>query len=139
MNHNFIYKLASNILAKMQIYDVTAVQLNEILKFLRSQFGIESMQDPIWRAYMTKQEGVSNKFHYFTVFEKDGVYYAANAYGRIGYNPRLSIIDKSTDLKSTLDFAKRKFRTKTMKGYKVIEEEEDKPQLARAAKKKIKL
>jgi predicted small secreted protein len=118
-----VLKIAADILAGMQIYDVTSVEMQQILKFMKQQFGTEAA-DPIWRAYLTKQEGTSNKFHYFAVFEKDGVFIAANAYGRIGYTPRLFVIDKSTDFDDTLKLAKAKMKSKVGGGYIILEENE---------------
>jgi hypothetical protein len=44
----------------------------------------------IFDAYLTVEEGTSNKFHYFGVFlnTRTGECVGGNSYGRIGYNPK---------------------------------------------------
>ena len=117
-----VKRIASEIWAAMQVYDYTSVEMQNILKYLKDQFDINPQTDVLYRAYLIKQNDVSNKYHYFVVFEKDGVFIGANAYGRIGYSPRFVIIDKSADKDSTMSFVKRKMKSKIGGGYSVIEE-----------------
>lgn len=119
---NVIDKIASEILAKMERYDVTGMQLQEILKQVKSQYGIDPMKDAIYRAYMIYQDDRSNKFHYFTVFKDDqDVFIGTNVFGRIGYKGRIEEIMKSTDEKEVMNAVQKKMRSKLRK-YKMVEE-----------------
>ena len=118
MNKEFISSLASEIIkeAGMKVIDPKKTQSRNILKALRSQFGIEAVNRPIWRQYVTNTEGTSNKYHYFVVFQDGDKYYAANAYGRIGY-PSVKVKELySGDSKNdAMNAAKTKLRKKLQK------------------------
>lgn len=65
---------------------------------------------------LTMTEGSSNKFHFFCVFEDNGVFKGGNAYGRIGGN--VNAISIAEGRRSEVEIAvARKMRTKQAKGY----------------------
>ena len=72
--------------------------------------------------YITKQEGSSNKFHYFAIIRenKNGKeqFIGVNTYGRIGYDPKVIEISRGEDKESVLNAMDKKMYTKTNKGYK---------------------
>jgi predicted DNA-binding WGR domain protein len=70
--------------------------------------------------YLIYQGGASNKFHIFFVAQDDGgMYHAFNAYGRIGYNPRIQYIGGPYSTKASAEYAfKKKMGQKTKKGYR---------------------
>jgi predicted DNA-binding WGR domain protein len=72
---------------------------------------------PIWDSFMTVQEGSSNKFHYFAVFQTDrGDYVAGNAWGRIGYQPKAIEIARG-DVATVESAMRKKVAAKHKKGY----------------------
>jgi predicted DNA-binding WGR domain protein len=70
--------------------------------------------------YLIYQGGASNKFHIFFVAQDDGgQYHAFNAYGRIGYNPRIQYIGGPYSTKASAEYAfGKKMGQKTKKGYR---------------------
>ena len=70
--------------------------------------------------YLIYQGGASNKFHIFFVAVDDGgMYHAFNAYGRIGYNPRIQYIGGPYSTFDSAEYAfKKKMSQKTKKGYR---------------------
>ena len=70
--------------------------------------------------YLIYQGGASNKFHIFFVAQDDGgQYHAFNAYGRIGYNPRIQYIGGPYSTSDSAEYAfKKKMGQKTKKGYR---------------------
>lgn len=70
--------------------------------------------------YLIYQGGASNKFHIFFVAQDDGgQYHAFNAYGRIGYNPRIQYIGGPYSTTDSAEYAfKKKMGQKTKKGYR---------------------
>ena len=70
--------------------------------------------------YLIYQGGASNKFHIFFVAVDDGgQYHAFNAYGRIGYNPRIQYIGGPYSTFDSAEYAfKKKMGQKTKKGYR---------------------
>ena len=76
--------------------------------------------------YLIYQGGASNKFHIFFVAEDDGgQYHAFNAYGRIGYNPRIQYIGGPYSTSDSAEYAfKKKMGQKTKKGYRPFGAEE---------------
>jgi len=70
--------------------------------------------------YLIYQGGASNKFHIFFVAQDDGgMYHAFNAYGRIGYNPRIQYIGGPYSTKASAEYAfGKKMGQKTKKGYR---------------------
>ena len=68
--------------------------------------------------YLTYISGESSKFHAFWLAtDKDGNYYAWNAYARIGYNPRVHRIIGPTSQESAMSALRRKLRKKENQGY----------------------
>jgi hypothetical protein len=68
--------------------------------------------------YLTYISGESSKFHAFWLAtDKDGNYYAWNAYARIGYNPRIHRIIGPTSQETAMSALRRKLRKKENKGY----------------------
>lgn len=67
---------------------------------------------------LTMTEGSSNKFHFFCIFEDNGVFKGGNAYGRIGGNvSAIQIaVGRRSEVQSAVD---RKMRTKQAKGYQL--------------------
>jgi len=58
---------------------------------LKTKFGMTG--HPADEVILVKSEGTSNKFHYFALFQNvSGQWVAANAYGRIDYNPQAVVI-----------------------------------------------
>ena len=114
-----IKKIASEIISKMLTLDPTRQQSRIILQELRKEFGIEVVRDPIWRKYITYREEPSNKYHYFVVFQNDAndKYVAANAYGRIGYRPKVVNLGEYDTKIDALQTAQKKLNTKLQKGY----------------------
>jgi hypothetical protein len=122
-----IKKIASEILKEsmgMKVLEPVRSQSREILRALRQHFGIEVVEDPIWREYITFRSPSqdSNKFHYFVVFKVnkfDGSeeFVAANAYARIGYTPKVVELGSFSTKEQALVVAKNKLRSKLLKGY----------------------
>lgn len=113
--------IALEILAKMQVIEPTRSQSRSILKALRDEFGIKVVQDPKWRNYITKIDPKKdkNKYHYFVVFQSDDKkkWVAANAWGRIGYKPRVTNLGEFDEKTDAMNAAKKKWRTKINSGY----------------------
>lgn len=121
--YDFIENMASQIIveAKLKTMDPVRQHSRSILAELRKAFGIDIVRDPTWREFLAYRdpEKNSNKYHYFVVFQddKDQKFHAANAYGRIGYKPKvheLGIYDKK---EQAISAAKTKMNTKMKKGY----------------------
>ena len=83
---------------------------------LRSKFGMK--EHPVEETILVKSEGTSNKFHYFALFQDaSNQWVAANAYGRIDYNPQAVVI-ASGPIESTVRAAmNNKIATKKSGGY----------------------
>jgi len=93
-------------------------QSRDILSALRRTIGVDKNAEPLTRKYLTMREGSSNKFHYFAVFKnKNDEFVAANAYGRIGYDPKVAIISVSETEAQAFSDMNDKIRSKTKKGY----------------------
>jgi hypothetical protein len=106
----------------MMVLDPTKVEMKWIMKALRDYYGLETADSKvIWKSYITKREGSSNKYHYFVVFEANGQYHAANAYGRIGYPAKVFDLGTFRDQYEATDVAKRKWQKKLGDDYKVTE------------------
>ena len=106
------------IIAGMKVLNPTKAMSREILTALRNKFGIELVQRPVWREYVTVQGGTSNKYHYFVVLQDgDDRFVAANAYGRIGYKPKVFDLGEYKTFKEALAVAKKKLAIKMRKGY----------------------
>jgi predicted DNA-binding WGR domain protein len=102
----------------MAVYEPEVGQAKPILQALRGYFGLETVQKPVWREYITFREGTSNKFHYFVVFDAgNNRYIAANAYGRIGYPAKVVDLGEYPTKDAALGVAMRKLRAKLAKGY----------------------
>jgi len=99
----------------MAIYDPRRGHAHKILKALRNKIGVDG--SPVWKQYLTYRSGSSNKFHYFSVFERDGEYVAANAWGRIGYDPKVTIFGSGPSEKQAIAVAQDKMFKKRDKGY----------------------
>jgi len=124
MNRKIISAIVDLIIKEsmpMAVMEPTRSMSADILRALRSSFGIEAVEKPIWREYITVREGEShNKMHYFVVFKiDDDTYVAANAYGRIGYNPKVVDLGEFKTKEQALAVAKKKLSGKLAKGYKV--------------------
>jgi hypothetical protein len=76
----------------------------------------------VFELYLINTEGTSNKFHYFAIVQhKDKSYTAVNAYGRIGYPPRLpKPIAAGVRIDPVQNALNRKVQTKLGKGYRAI-------------------
>lgn len=98
----------------MMVLDPTRQQSRIILKALRGYFGIDIVEDPVYRQYITMRTGEDhNKFHYFVVFETaDGKFNAANAYGRIGYTPKVFDLGIYSQKSQALNVVKNKLQQK---------------------------
>jgi len=88
-----------------------------ILKVLKSTYGIESINYPLLHVFLTYREGSSNKFHLFVVFKNEDEYIGANAYGRIGYSPKVITIAEGKNQMEVVGLVKRKIAEKMRKGY----------------------
>jgi len=121
MNVSMISKIASEIVAGMMVLDPTRQQSRTILKALRSYYGIDIVQDPPYREYITKRvpEENANKFHYFVVFPKgEDNFVAANAWGRIGYpKVRVTPLGEFSTKQQAINVAENKMNRKVSEGY----------------------
>lgn len=101
----------------MAIYDPHRGHASQILKALRNSLGVDGA--PVWRKYLTKREGSSNKYHYFAVFQSGKAFIAANAYGRIGYPVKgVAVVGEGSSAKEAIDIASKKLEKKQDKrGY----------------------
>lgn len=103
----------------MKVLPPTRPEMKKILSALRSYFGIQVAKKPLYRKYLTYSDDRSNKYHYFVVFEKsDGMFAVANAYGRIGYNPRVADLGDFENKADAIRAADKKMNAKKSKGYK---------------------
>jgi predicted DNA-binding WGR domain protein len=101
----------------LKIHEPSRGHAHPILDLLRSTTNA-STDKPIERKYLTMREGTHNKFHYFVVFPtKDGQYAAANAYGRIGYEPKAIVFAKSPSEDGAISAMNDKLQKKLKKGY----------------------
>ena len=125
MKKEIIKKIASEILKEampMMVLEPTRQQSKVILKSLRSHFGIEAVERPLWREYITYRKNSSNKFHYFVVFQvSEDQFVAANSFGRIGYTPRVVDLGNFTNKNKAIEVAKRKLNSKLAKGYEITQ------------------
>jgi len=101
----------------LAIHDPHRGHAFKILKSLRHTLGVEGR--PEWKKYLTFRSGGSNKFHYFAIFPKDKGYVAANAFGRIGYDPKVSVIGETNSKDQAMAMAEKKLNKKEKKGYKI--------------------
>jgi predicted DNA-binding WGR domain protein len=65
---------------------------------------------------LTLSEGTSHKFHFFALYDDNGIWKAGNAYGRIGAEPKAMMI-ASGDESPVRSAYQRKIRAKKIKGY----------------------
>jgi len=101
----------------LKIHTPSRGHAHPILDLLRSTTNA-STDKPIERKYLTMREGTANKFHYFVVFPtKDGQFAAANAYGRIGYEPKAIMFAKGPSERAIINEMNEKFEKKLKKGY----------------------
>ena len=123
MDFNVIKKLATQIIKDampMLVLDPTRGMAREILQALRRELNVPAQMKALWREYVTIREGVSNKFHYFVVFTDDnGKFRAANAYGRIGYTPKVFDLGTFDTFNQAKDVAFKKLKQKMAKGYQI--------------------
>ena len=91
-----------------------------ILAKMQDELGVKV--SPKWFRFLVFQEGTSNKFHYFAVFEKGKSFVAANASGRIGGEPQVHEI-ATGDYEEVEKKALSKYRAKSAKGYTDITDE----------------
>jgi predicted DNA-binding WGR domain protein len=121
MNNLFIKKMATSIIKQampMLVLDPARGMARTILQALRNELGVDPSMKPLWREYVTIREGASNKFHYFVVFvDNNGKFRAANAYGRIGYTPKVFDLGTFDTANEAMSIAKNKLRNKMSKGY----------------------
>lgn len=109
--------------AAMQKIKPSRGQQKGILDVLRSRLDVDGA--PVWKSYVTNQEGGHNKFHYFAVFEKNDGYIAANASGRIGYPNTYKVVaigfafDKADAIKKAEQKLGAKMRTRGYKETKI--------------------
>lgn len=105
----------------MEYYTPTKQEAKGILNAVRAAVGVPFVgkgSEPLHREYITMQKGTSNKYHYFAVFQKGREFIAANASGRIGYNPKVTIIDSFPTLDSAVAACDRKSSHKQItRGY----------------------
>jgi len=102
----------------LKIHAPSRGQSRPILNLLRNMTDA-STDRPIKREYLTMREGNHNKYHYFVVFPtKDNQYAAANAYGRIGYEPKAIVFSKSPSKNAVVADLQDKMNRKLKKGYK---------------------
>jgi predicted DNA-binding WGR domain protein len=104
--------------ADMKTIPPSSGQMHEILDTVRTVLGV-GPEEPLWKKYLTYSEGGSNKFHYFAVFKSEG-FVAANAYGRIGYPPQVSVIGKFDTKEDAVGAAEDKMAAKVKKGYDIV-------------------
>lgn len=103
----------------LKIYEPVRSQSHDILNFMRDSIGASANVTPVVRNYLTMREDSHNKYHYFAVLPVDGMYVAANVYGRIGYPPKgVAILTRSSSLSEAKAAADNKMSKKMMKGYK---------------------
>ena len=113
----------------LKIHDPNKSQAKEILSVLREATGSDINAAPVERHYVTIREGAHNKYHYFCILRnKQGNYVAANAWGRIGYPAKATIIGESPYMSLAETMLKDKLYKKLDKGYKETQMvKDDKP------------
>jgi predicted DNA-binding WGR domain protein len=67
-------------------------------------------------ALLTYSEGTSHKFHFFALYNDDGIWKAGNAYGRIGGTPKAIMIESGSEGAARSAY-EAKLRAKKAKGY----------------------
>jgi len=113
-----MYKVAQFLLESgMLVLDPTIEHTDLVLRELKKNFGVDSVNHPIFDQFLTYREGSANKFHLFVVFKHEGDFIGANAYGRIGYSPKVIEIARSKNQQDVLLAVKRKISSKVAKGY----------------------
>jgi hypothetical protein len=101
----------------MLVLDPTIEHVDLVLRELKKSFGVDIVNHPIFDQFLTYREGSSNKFHLFVVFKHEGDFIGANAYGRIGYAPKVIEIIRSKNQQEAIIAVKRKISVKVAKGY----------------------
>ena len=77
----------------------------------------------VYDRYIINQKGNSNKYYYTAICEKDGVYHAVSAWGRIGYWPHMGEhgagyhMGSSSNINEALAIVETKENAKQKKGY----------------------
>ena len=101
----------------MAIYEPRHGHAAQIINYLKKNLSVDS--SPVWRKYLTRRAGSSNKYHYFAVFPSGNEFLAVNAYGRIGYPIKGSVvIGTGHSADEAIDIANRKLNRKREKrGY----------------------
>ena len=91
-------------------------------KSLRAGLRVSNSDRIVYEYYLTFQDDRSNKFHYFAVYKnKLGEFVGGNAWGRIGYNPRMIEIASGQNQQYVIGLVDKKMRAKRNKGYVVTE------------------
>lgn len=101
---------------EMEVYEPSKKDRDKSLAALRDFLKVKGK--PTNTTFLTMRKGKSNKFIYFAMFKDGRKYVAGNAYGRIGYEPKVSKIGAGFDselIKSAMD---KKIAAKKKKGYK---------------------
>jgi predicted DNA-binding WGR domain protein len=113
-----MYRVAQFLMESgMLVIPPSVEHANLVLRSLKNDFGVDSVNHPIFQQFLTKQEGASNKFHLFVVFKHQGEFIGANAYGRIGYNAKSIEIARSKNENQVLSAVKKKISSKISGGY----------------------
>jgi len=101
----------------MEVYDPGEDDINTTKMLFSLQYSAYDIIESSIK-YLTYISGGSSKFHAFWLAtDKDGNYYAFNAYARIGYSPRIHRIIGPTSQETAMGALRRKLRKKENKGY----------------------
>lgn len=115
--------VAKELLAMPMTFDATTRETTRwAQRALMTTLRVDSSYRQIYEAFMTIQEGSSNKFHYFGVFHniRTGEAVGGNAYGRIGYNPKAIEVSRGS-VNGVLNEVRAKAFAKQQKGYRITE------------------
>jgi predicted DNA-binding WGR domain protein len=106
----------------MQTFKPSKTDIPPILEALQATvaFDVEGDVKPVWQKYLSYSADSSNKFHYFAVLQSKINFIAANAYGRIGYTPQVSVIGEFKTKEEAIAAAEAKMETKVKKGYDFV-------------------
>ena len=103
-------------ITEMTTYDPDKGDVINALRAIRDAMGKDTDEKPIKHAFLTFQEGTSNKYHYFAMFKSGDEFTAANAYARIGYSPQVDVFAVGDE--ETVSAAyNQKLSKKKAKGY----------------------
>jgi predicted DNA-binding WGR domain protein len=111
-------KPVSSVNEEMAYLEPSRKHFAGIVETMRKQLDVTGI--PKWFRFLVFQEGSSNKYHYFAIFAKGNGFVAANAYGRIGYGPKVVQIAEGNDYGDVEQKALAKYRVKSSKGYSDI-------------------